>query len=162
MREQINRERVSVLICKQHADSSVSDASPNSNHFLPASKAHICPDQRRCRGHFGPASACPTRTAEGNERLKRLCSGRRIRSDEIELHGVAPGIRHGGRWHAMRRDLQGGIAWAKRRPVALSILARNVYDHGTDMSASTPTSTMNDMTHRWLLGTDRLGQQWHH
>lgn len=75
---------------------------------------------RRCRGHLGPASGCPTGPTEGNGRLKRVCPGPRIRSDEIEFHGVAPGTRHGARWHAMRRELQGGIAWAEAtcRPVS--------------------------------------------
>lgn len=68
-------------------------------------KAHICPDLGRCRGHFG---RCPTRTTEGNARLKRLCSGPRFSSDEIELHGVAPGIRHSA---AMGRNAKRFAGW---------------------------------------------------
>lgn len=78
-----------------------------------ASKAHICPDLGRCRGDSGPASGCPTRTTEGNARLKRLCSGPRFSSNEIELHGVAPGIRHSADDGTQCEEIwQGGIAWA--------------------------------------------------
>lgn len=73
-----------------------------------ASKAHICPDLGRCRGHSGPASGCPTRTTEGNARLKRVCSGPRFSNDEIELHGVAPGIRHSA---AMARNAKRFAGW---------------------------------------------------
>lgn len=73
-----------------------------------ASKAHICPDLGRCRGHSGSASGCPTRTTEGNARLKRVCSGPRFSNDEIELHGVAPGIRHSA---AMARNANRFAGW---------------------------------------------------
>lgn len=85
------------------------------------SKAHICPDLGRCRGHSGPASGCPTRTTEGNARLKRVCSGPRFSNDEIELHGVAPGIRHsGGDGTQCEEICRVGLRWAGRRPVALA------------------------------------------
>lgn len=59
------------------------------------------------RGHSGSASGCPTRTTEGNARLKRVCSGPRFSNDEIELHGVAPESDTARRWHANAKRFAG-------------------------------------------------------
>lgn len=77
----LGQQRISGLINKLLADSSVSNVNPNSNYIMPESQAHqlslfflllsLC--RSRClRGSSGPANTCPTETTEGNGRLKRV------------------------------------------------------------------------------------------
>lgn len=94
-------------------DRSVSDANPNSNHIMQKKQGRHLSRSRRCRGHFGPATSCPTQTTEGNARLKRLCSGpqNQQRRDRVPRRSTRNQTRRRVGTQ-MLRDLQGGIAWA--------------------------------------------------